>query len=33
MKNWLLLEKGFRQDHEGISIYPVTDSTGYTIGI
>ncbi len=23
--------KGFRQDHEGISIYPVTDSTGYIL--
>jgi 3-phytase len=23
--------KGFRQDHEGISIYPLTDSTGYIL--
>lgn len=23
--------KGFKQDHEGISIYPVTDSTGYIL--
>lgn len=27
----VLGRKGFKQDHEGISIYPVTDSTGYIL--